>query len=262
MLAENSRSAPSQHQQPPSQPAGQDAAAPESGPPQPAGLASWSRRWLSELHRRRGQSPEAGEPEDGEPEGGPEDPEPKTEGLVYLLIVGDESSRDEAALNRSRSAVREVDKKLAEMPGFAYRVRMLHGDEEGLSSDLRDAGRLGRRHVKRTVADADFAAVLENVRASVKRDSVTLKAAGAAAWPAVVFFTPEPPLADTVAAELFRDLAREASIIWALPKSAKPLLSEAFTDAPGVWVIADDQAVADEIAALLSNGADPVKADA
>ena len=156
----------------------------------------------------------------------------------------------------------EVDKKIAELPGFAYQVRMLHGDEDGLRGDLREAGQLGRRDIRRTVASVDFAAVLETVRTSLKRDRAPLKAADATTWPAVVFFTPEPPLADTVAAELFRDLAREASIVWALPKSAKALLSETFTHAPGVRVIVDDQAVADEIAALLSSGADSVKADA
>lgn len=251
---------PPQHQHPQSQSAGQeageDASAAESvpsGQPESAGPVSRARRWFPELRRRRGQQPEA-----GEPEGGPQDAEPKAEGLIYLLIVGDERCRDEAALNRSRSALLEIDKKIAELPGFAYQVRMLYGDEDGLRGDLREAGQLGRRDVKRTVASVDFAAVLESVRASLKRDRVPLKSADATAWPAVVFLTPEPPLADTVAAELFRGLAQEASIIWALPKSAKALLSGAFTDAPGVQVIADDPAVADEIAALLSSGADPV----
>jgi hypothetical protein len=258
-LASNAQQPP-QHQHPQSQSAGQeageDASAAESvpsGQPESAGPVSRARRWFPELRRRRGQQPEV-----GEPEGAPQDAEPKAEGLIYLLIVGDERCRDEAALNRSRSALLEIDKKIAELPGFAYQVRMLYGDEDGLRGDLREAGQLGRRDVKRTVASVDFAAVLESVRASLKRDRVPLKSADATAWPAVVFLTPEPPLADTVAAELFRGLAQEASIIWALPKSAKALLSGAFTDAPGVQVIADDPAVADEIAALLSSGADPV----
>jgi hypothetical protein len=251
---------PARHGQPDEQGAEQDA--PASGPepagaPESAGLAVRARRWIPQLRWRRGQPPEAGELQDSA-----EDAVPKTEGLVYLLVVGDESCRDEAALNRSRSALLEVDKKIAELPGFAYQVRMLHGDEDGLRGDLREAGQLGRRDIRRTVASVDFAAVLENVRTSLKRDRALLKAAGATTWPAVVFFTPEPPLADTVAAELFRDLAREASIVWALPRSSKALLSETFTHAPGVRVIVDDQAVADEIAALLSSGADSVTADA
>lgn len=255
---------PPQHRQQESQPVG-DASAPESAPsgepesaePESAEPGSRTRRWFPELRRRRAQQPAAGGLRDEI-----QDAEPITEGLIYLLIVGDESCRDEAALNRSRSALLEVDKKVADLPGFAYQVRMLYGDEDGLRGDLREAGRLGRRDVRRTVASADFAAVLESVRASLKRDRGPLGAAGATTRPAVVFFTPEPPLADTVAAELFRDLAREGSVIWALPRSAKALLSGTFTDAPCVQVIVDDQAVADEIAALLSSGADPVKADA
>ena len=223
------------------------------GPPESTGLVSRARRWIPELRRRRGQPSEA-----GAVGGDAEDAEPKTEGLVYLLVVGDESCRDEAALNRSRFALLEVDKKISELPGFACQVRMLHGDEDGLRGDLREAGRLGRRDIRRTVASVDFAAVLENVRASLKRDRAPLMAANAATWPVVVFFTPEPPLADADAAELFNDLAREASIVWALPRSAKALLSEAFADVPCVRVIVDDQGVADEIAALLGSVPDTV----
>jgi hypothetical protein len=236
------------------QEAEQEAVASEPEPaevPESAGRPVRVRRWVPDLLRRRDQPPEAGELADRA-----EDVMPQADGLVYLLVVGDESCRDEAALNRSRSALLEVDKKLAELPGFAYQVRMLHGDEDELRGDLRAAGELGRRDIRRTVASVDFAAVLENVRTSLKRDRATLSAPGASTSPAVVFFTPEPPLADTGAAELFDDLAREASVVWVLPKSAKALLSETFTCAPGVRVILDDQAVADEVAALLSSGAD------
>jgi hypothetical protein len=236
---------------------GAAAGVPEASVP-PEALASRARRWIPERLRRRGQQPAA-----DEPEAGADDAAPETEGLAYLLVVGDEScGDDEAALNRSRSALLEVDKKIGELSGFAYQVRMLHGDEDGLRGDLREAGRLGRRDIKRTVASVDFAAVLENVLASLRRDRAPLKAASAAARPAVVFFTPEPPLADTVAAELFRTLTQEATVVWALPKSSKALLSMTFTDAPGVQVIVDDQAVADEIAALLNSGADNAKTSA
>jgi hypothetical protein len=109
-------------------------------------------------------------------------------------------------------------------------------------------------------AGADFAVVLESVRASLKRDRGPRQAADATSRPAVVFFAPEPPLADSAAVELFRDLAREASIVWALPRSARALLSGAFAGVPGVRVVTDDPSVADEIAALLSSDTDAVKA--
>jgi hypothetical protein len=211
-------------------------------PPKP----SRARRWLPELRWQRGEQPATGVPD--------AEPEPGVERLVYLLIVGDESSREEAALNRDRSALLEVDKRLAELPGFSYRVRMLHGDQDSLRGEMRGAGQLGRRDVKRIVGGGDFPAVLEHIRASLRRDVATRKAAEMS--PMVLLFTPEPPLADATAAELFRELALEAAVIWALPRNAKALLSETFTDAPGVRVIADDEGVADEVAALLGDAAE------
>lgn len=65
-----------------------------------------------------------------------------------------------------------------------------------------------------------------------------------------------------VAVELFRDLAREASIVWVLPRSVRVLLSGASAGVPGVRVVTDDPAVADEIAALLSSDTGAVKAAA
>jgi hypothetical protein len=218
-------------------------------PPKPASRA---RRWLPELRWQRGEQPAAGAAD--------AEPEPSIERLVYLLIVGDESSREEAALNRGRSALLEVDKKLAELPGFSFRVRMLYGDEDSLRGEMREAGQLGRRDVKRIVGGGDFAAVLDHIRASLRRDPAARKVADVS--PTVLLFTPEPPLADATAAGLFRELALEAMVIWALPRSAKALLSESFTDVVGVQVIADDQGVADEVAALLGDAADAVQATA
>jgi hypothetical protein len=222
--------------------AGQPAEPPLDEPDEPGPAGRARRRWLPELRRPRGERPEA---DGAEPARGP-----GIERLVYLLIVGDESSREEAALNRNRAALLEVDKRLAELSGFSFRVRMLHGDEDSLRGDTRDAGQLGRRDVKKIVGGNDFAAVLEHIRASLKRDPARKAAEGA---PAVLLFTPEPPIADTAAAALFRELAMEAKVIWALPRSAKSLLSEVFTDAPGVRVIADDDGVADEVAVLLGD---------
>lgn len=242
--------APGDHLEP-SGPAGNSG---HSRPSEAGGPVSRARRWIPQLIKRQA---EAAEPPDNAA-----DAAPKTEGLAYLLVVGDESCRDEAALNRSRHALLEVDRKLADLPGFAYRVRMLHGDEDGLRGGLREAGRLGRRDIKRTVASTDFAAVLEGVRASLRRDRVALEDGDATPRPAVVFFTPEPPLADTVAVELFRDLAREASIIWALPRNSEALLSGAFAGAPGVRVITDNLATADEITAVLASGTGTVETEA
>jgi hypothetical protein len=233
----------------PAQPAGQAGRpAQPASPAEPPKPASKIRRWLPGVRWQREEEPVADAAA-----------EPTIERLVYLLIVGDVSSREETALNRNRSALLEVDKKLAELPGFSFQVRMLHGDEDGLRGEPRPAGLLGRRDVKRIVV-GDFAVVLEHISASLRRDPVARKAAGLS--PTVIVFTPEPPLADATAAELFRELALEAMVIWALPRSAKALLSEAFTDVPGVRVIADDQGVADEIAVLFGDASETVQAAA
>jgi hypothetical protein len=249
---ETGEEAPGDHLEP-SGPSAVSVHSEPSGPSEAGGPASRARRWIPRLIKRQAEAGAA------EPQDNAEDAAPKTEGLVYLLVVGDESCRDEAALNRSRHALLEVDRKIADLPGLAYRVRMLHGDEDGLRGGLREAGQLGRRDIKRTVASTDFAAVLEGVRASLRRDRVALEADDATTRPAVVFFTPEPPLADTVAVELFRDLAQEASIIWALPRNSEALLSGAFAGAPGVRVITDNLATADEITAVLGSGTSTVK---
>ncbi|MGH3171031.1 MAG: hypothetical protein ACRDN0_34840, partial [Trebonia sp.] len=133
--------------------------------PSPAGTGesqpeSRRKRWITELRRKKIQRQDDDPQETG----------PKTEALAYLLVLGDEPLGDEAALNRSRSALLETDKRIAGLPGFAYRIRMLYGGEEGLRGDLRDAGSLTKRDVRRTVASTDFAAVLEGIGVWLRRD--------------------------------------------------------------------------------------------
>ena len=166
--------------------------------------ASQARRWLPELRRERRKQTETGTEDAGA--------RTSTERLIYLLIVGDASFHDEVALNRNRSALLEVDKKLAELPGFSYRVRMLYGDEDSLRGELREAGQLGRRDVKRTVASGDFAAVLDHIERSLRRDRAVSKAASGDEFPMVLLLTPEPP-SPRRSGRAFRDLAREAMVV-------------------------------------------------
>jgi hypothetical protein len=203
-------------------------------------------RWHQAMRWRRGQ--DAGREPTIEPG------RPGTRGLVYLLVTGETIMDDRAAWNRSRSALLEVDAKIAAVPGVAYQVRALQGDEEALRGELREAGQLTRRDVKRPVIDADFARVLEEMGAMLKRDRALIEAGGApAAHPAVVFFTLDPPLADTVTAEVFRDLAEEASIVWVVPKGSADLVASAFTQSPGTTVVIDHETVAEELAVLLGS---------
>jgi hypothetical protein len=142
-----------------------------------------------------------------------------------------------------------VDAEMATLSHARYLVRVLRGDEDKLRGDLRPAGQLSRRDVRQQVAYTDFAMVLEEIRALLRRDVVHVTGSGAAlVRPVVMFFVPDPPLADPVAVDVFSHLTREASIIWVMPSEARDLLAPAFGELPHVSVLPDDEDLADEIA--------------
>jgi hypothetical protein len=149
-----------------------------------------------------------------------------------------------------------VDQKIAALQQAVYTVRLLEGDEEALRGEARPAGRLSRRDVKRSVFDADFAEVLSQIRKIMRRDVVRTTASDKPlAQPTVMFFGPEPPLADSVTAEVFGELAQEASVVWVIPRGARDLLSSAFTEPANAHVVDDGAGAADDIAELLIAGA-------
>lgn len=208
-------------------------------------------RWLPTIRRSRRHQPGAEGGDGGDPACAPD-----TRGLAYLLITGDEISAEDPAISRLRSAVLEVDKKLATVPGTEYQVRLLYGDDEALRGGLRPAGQLGRRDVKRSVAATDFASVLQQIRALVCRDLTSAKAVSQltgqlVARPAVVLFTVDPPLADSVTIDVFRGFITEASVTWVVPRNAELLVSPGFMEAPGARLIIDHEAVADDVSAAL-----------
>jgi hypothetical protein len=240
---------------PPGRPTPAEARLGEQDPGEQQARTGIRSRWLPQVRWRRGQQ----EPADGDAVSGG----PATRALVYLLITGDDTSVDHAAWNRSRAALLAVDRSIAETPGVAGQVRALQGDEDALRGELREAGRLTRREVKRPVADADFAAVLEGIRALLRRDRSLAEAPDVVAIrAAVVFFAPNPPLADTVAADVFAELAREALVTWVLPRESAGLLAPAFRETAGVRVLTDYEAVAGEVMAQLSGEADVTEATA
>jgi len=219
-------------------------------PDPPAAVPASSRvplpRWLVHPRRWRGKQPEPSE--SGRAEA------PRIAGLAYLLITGDAIADDRAAGQASRAVLLRVDAKIATLQRVAYLVRVLQGDAETLRGELRPAGQVSRRDVRHQVDGTDFAAVLEEIRALLRRDLARATKSGEPlARPAVVLFAPDPPLADSVAAAVFSHLAQEASIIWVMPKEAMDLLASAFTEPPlHVHVLPDHEDVADEIAGLLN----------
>jgi hypothetical protein len=180
--------------------------------------------------------------------------EVQTSGLVYLIITGDDVSSDHSAWHKGRSMLLDTAAKIAAAPPFAFKVRALRIGPDGVQGTLRAAGQLSRRDIKGPVTDSDFAAVLGSIRIMLKIDRTAIQAPAAPmAWPAVVFYATDPPLADTIAAEVYRELAHEASIIWVVPRDSADLMAPVFTEASDTLLLLYHQEVADEVVSLLTS---------
>ena len=179
--------------------------------------------------------------------------------LVYLLLVADQDGVADPAPGRLQSLLLELARQHAAQPSCGYQVRLVHGNDGDLRGELREAGNLGRRAVKRAVNTADFTAVLRSVRSSLHRDrglvETIARAAGlSVAPPAVVLVTADPPMADLRAAAEFGGLAAEAIVMWVVPENLEELVSPAFGPAGGAAVIGEHQAAAGEVLRLLDGG--------
>jgi hypothetical protein len=178
-------------------------------------------------------------------------PGPRAGGLVHLILAGDARLDDRAAWRRGRSVLLAMDRKIAATPGLACQVRALQCRSTA-GSRLRPAGRLARRHLKRSAGGADtggadFARALRSVRTMMRHDLSALeRSAQPVARPAVVLYAVDPPLADAVTAEEYRALAREALVTWVVPERSAALLSPVFAGGDA-RVVTDHQAVADEV---------------
>jgi hypothetical protein len=149
----------------------------------------------------------------------------------------------------------EVDEKLAVIPRIAYKVRLLQTAGDAAKSELRSAAKLSRRDVKRSAEGTDLARVLTIVQTAMKRDLATLElAATEIARPAIVFYALDAPLADAVTAEVYDELAQEASITWVVPGPSADLISPAFAEGDDARIIVDHQTVADEVITILLRG--------
>jgi hypothetical protein len=155
---------------------------------------------------------------------------------------------DHAAWRRGRSVLRAVSNKIAAAPGIAYQVRALQSSHGTAKSKLRRAGRLSRRHMRRSAGSIDFAQALGVVRALLKRDQAALELSGVpVARPAIVFFAVDPPLADAVTAEEHGELAGEADVTWVVPEPMARLMSPVFA-AGDARILTDHHGVTDEVA--------------
>jgi hypothetical protein len=170
-------------------------------------------------------------------------------------MIGDDTADDPETWDRSRAAMLDTDRGLAAAPGIAGQVRVLRGSADALEGDLRAAGQLTRRDVRRPVSDVDLAAVLEGAGKRLRRDRALAEAAAPdAVRAAVVIFAPDPPLSDAVAARVFADLAREAVLLWAVPADLAGLVDPDLAGAAGASVLTDFATLADDIIARLTGG--------
>ena len=169
--------------------------------------------------------------------------------LVLLILTGDSRAGDLAGWRRGRSVLLGVDKSIARTAA-SYAVRGLPGGDAAAAGELRQAGRLSRRDLRRPARGLDFARALRVVRTVLMRDLAALERSGLrVARPAAVFYAVEPPLADAVTAEEYEQLAREACVTWVVPGRSAPLMSPLFAD--GARILTDHDAVAEEVVHLL-----------
>lgn len=226
------------------------------GEPAAGRLSAISARWLPGVPWRRGKQV-AGQGDAGAV--APEGAARTAMGLVYLLMIAERDTAADPALGRLQAALLDVDKRLAAQPLCKYHVRVIHGSDDHLRGDLRDAGQLSRRAAKQSVRTGDFTAVLKGIRGSLRRDSGLVQATAAAAGltlapPTVVIFTADPPMADLSAATVFGDIAAEAMVVWVVPGRLEGLVSTAFGTAGGAAVLGEHPAVGDEILDLIQGG--------
>lgn len=225
----------------------------DDGEAEPTGAGAVARPMLREaLPRLSHLLPQVRWPHPARGAGGTADRlEPTTTGLVYLLLTGDENIGDRDEWSRARTVMLEVDRTLAALPQVACNVRVLHGNEQELRGDLRQAGQLRKRDLRGAVADLYFADVLPEIGKVLRRDQGNCGAPDRPLnRPAVVFIAPEPPLADSAAVECLRALATEASVAWVVPRSQVDLISDSFKGLGSV--LTDFETLADDVAALVT----------
>jgi hypothetical protein len=215
------------------------------------GLSRLRPRWVTARpgRHRRTVGWNAGHRADGCPQ------EPQAGGLLLLILTGDARSGDLAGWRRGRSVLLGLDKKIAKTRAL-YRVRALPGGDGAAKSELRQAGRLSRRDLRRPARAADFALALGAVRTVMARDLDALDRCGL--WvvrPAAVFFAVDPPLADAITAEEYEQLTRDASVTWVIPQRSAPLMSPLFAGG-GARVLTDHETITDEVVHLLRSDHD------
>ncbi len=186
---------------------------------------------------------------DGQAEAGaPAEPRSRRAGVVYLILSSNAVTGEQASWRRSRSMLLALDDKLAAVPRIAYQVRAAQVAADVTRDNLRPAGQISRRGLKRTEERTDLSRVLAGINRAMTRDVAGLLRAGTSiVRPAVVIFAADAPLADLATIEAYEELVAKADITWVAPEKVLALLSPRFAQLSGTEPIVYHDAVADEV---------------
>ncbi|MEV7806959.1 hypothetical protein AB0O28_28825 [Microbispora sp. NPDC088329] len=171
--------------------------------------------------------------------------------LVYLAIAEGVTVDDSDAWRRGRSLIQEIDKRIAAIPGAAYRIRVVTSLDEPAERAPRPPGELSRRDIRRSASRFDFIELLVKLKAQISGDLATIGGSPPpAVRPAVVVFAADVPMGDVVTMQEYLELVGTASVIWITPLESSALLSPEFA-VDGVRVLTDHDGIADEVATYL-----------
>ena len=173
-------------------------------------------------------------------------------GVVYLILSSNEVTDEQADWRRGRSVLLALDGKLAATPQIAYQVRAAQVTADVTRDNLRPAGQLSRRDLKRHAEPTELSHVLAGIDRAMTRDLAAFQQSGAEITrPAVVIFAADAPLADLATIEVLEKLASKADISWVAPEKVLTILSPRFARLCGTDPIPYHEAVAEEIMAAL-----------
>jgi hypothetical protein len=171
--------------------------------------------------------------------------------LLFMSLFGGSGAGQQDDWRRARSVLLAVDERIAGTPALGYRVRAFCTTDEIPHSELRPAGQLSKRDLRRPDRIADFGPLLDTVLTTLTRDLRTiLRSAVITARPAVILFPVSAPLADAVSMRTYAELTEQALVLWVVSEPVSQLISPDF-GIGGTRTLVDHPDVSEEIADLL-----------
>lgn len=175
--------------------------------------------------------------------------------LLFMTLFGSSTGQQDC-WRQSRSVLLKIDERMAVTPALGYWVRAFSAAEKLPHSELKPAGQLSKRDLRRPDRSLDFGPLLRTVLMTLTRDMrTTRRSAAVTAKPAVIFCPVAAPLADAVSMRAYTELTERALVLWIVSEQVNTLLSPDF-GAGGARTFVDQPDVSDEISELLVAHAD------